>query len=373
MKQASLKQPSPSQESEERTWLELANTLDLKPLLRTISTYCKTFHGRQAILSLIGETNGGYLRRSKSTSVGPSKSESKKSHFPAFAHLPTFAIIQVAESADAARQEYKLVQEALALLQNSKIYQNIQRCPDDTDFHDEICYGAHDLMPPIYSVQHGRGYILDENEEDFRWLTFDGSLLRMDNHKYGTRDSLDLVDILYAEQSIKKILSLRNWTLNNEIQQLAPNITYFLSQTLMNEEVSSSVKTVWDRISNSVEIVTTRDNGAFHGNEKEHYNYHLKLSSEKFPLLHILEEKESRIVQEIEIEKKLTMKNKSRADKNSFLIMKNIPTDVVFLVQGEGVTTLGSSYDGAFLDLIVPTIKVRELISGIIQTLNKKK
>jgi len=335
LKQASLKQPSPSHESEERTWLELANTLDLKPLLRTISTYCKTFHGRQAILSLIGETNGGYLRRSKSTSVGPSKSESKKSHFPAFAHLPTFAIIQVAESADAARQEYKLVQEALALLQNSKIYQNIQRCPDDTDFHDEICYGARDLMPPIYSVQHGRGYILDENEEDFRWLTFDGSLLRMDNHKYGTRDSLDLVDILYAEQSIKKILSLRNWTLNNEIQQLAPGITYFLSQTLMNEEVSSSVKTVWDRISNSVEIVTTRNDGAFHGNEKEHYN--------------------------------------SRADKNLFLIMKNIPTDVVFLVQGERVTTLGSSYDGAFLDLIVPTIKVQELIPGIIQTLNKKK
>ena len=60
----------------------------------------------------------------------------------------------------------------------------------------------------------------------------------MDNNKYGTRDSLDLVDILYAEQSIKKILSLRNWTLNNEIQQVAPGITYFLSQTLMNEEVS---------------------------------------------------------------------------------------------------------------------------------------
>jgi len=119
----------------------------------------------------------------------------------------------------------------------------------------------------------------------------------MDNNKYGTRDSLDLVDILYAEQSIKKILSLRNWTLNNEIQQVAPGITYFLSQTLMNEEVSSSVKTVWDRISNSVEIVTTRNNGAFHGNEKEHYN--------------------------------------SRADKNSFLIMKNIPTNVVFLVQGK--------------------------------------
>jgi hypothetical protein len=156
----------------------------------------------------------------------------------------------------------------------------------------------------------------------------------MDNNKYGTRDSLDLVDILYAEQSKKKILSLRNWTLNNEIQQVAPGITFFLSQTLMNEEVSSSVKTVWDRISNSVEIVTTRNNGAFHGKEKEHYN--------------------------------------SRADKNSFLIMKNIPTDVVFLVQGEGVTTLGSSYDGAFLDLIVPTIKVQELISGIIQTLNKK-
>jgi hypothetical protein len=53
--------------------------------------------------------------------------------------------------------------------------------------------------------------------------------------------------------------------------------------------------------------------------------------------------------------------------------MKNIPTNVVFLVQGEGVTTLGSSYDGAFLDLIVPTIKVQELIPGIIQTLNKKK
>jgi hypothetical protein len=181
------------------------------------------------------------------------------------------------------------------------------------------------------------------------------------------------VDILYAEQSIKKILSLRNWTLNNDIQQLAPGIVYFLSQTLMNEEISSSVKTVGDRISNSVEIVTTRKNGALNGNEKEQCNYHLKFSSEKFPLLCTLEEKESRILQEIEIEKKLAIKNKSRADKHGFLIMKNIPTEVVFLVQGEGVTTLGSSYDGAFWDLIVPTIKVQELISGLMQTLNQKK
>jgi hypothetical protein len=383
LKQASLKQPSSSHESEERTWLELANTLDLKPLLRTICRYCKTFHGRQAVLSLIGDTDGGYPRRSRNTLVGPSKLDSttrseggtqtKKSHFAAFAHLPAFAIIQVAESADAARQEYKLVQEALVLLQNSRIYHNIQRCSDDTDVHDDVCHGTHDLMPPIYSVQHGRGYMFDENEEDFRWLTFDGSLLRIDNNKDGTRESLDLVDILYAEQSIKKILSLRNWTLNNDIQQLAPGIVYFLSQTLMNEEISSSVKTVGDRISNSVEIVTTRKNGALNGNEKEQCNYHLKFSSEKFPLLCTLEEKESRILQEIEIEKKLAIKNKSRADKHGFLIMKNIPTEVVFLVQGEGVTTLGSSYDGAFWDLIVPTIKVQELISGLMQTLNQKK
>jgi dsDNA-specific endonuclease/ATPase MutS2 len=53
--------------------------------------------------------------------------------------------------------------------------------------------------------------------------------------------------------------------------------------------------------------------------------------------------------------------------------MKNIPNDVFFLVQGAGITTLGSTYDGMFLDLIVPSIKVQELISNLTQTLNQKK
>lgn len=381
LKQASLRQPS--HESDERSWLELTHSLDLKPLLQAISRYCKTFHGQQAILSLIGESNGAYSRRSKNTSVEPSKlidlikrnereSPSKKSLFPAFAHLPTFAIIQVAESADAARQEYKLVQEALGLLQNSTIYHNIQRCLVDTDFHDDVC-DAHDLMPPIYTVKHGRGHILEENEEDFRWLTFDGSLARMENNKQGTKDSLDLVDILYAEQSIKKILSLRNWTLNNATRQAAPGIFHFLTQTLMNKEISSSITAVWDRISNSVEIVTTPKSGALTGKKEEENNFILKLSSAKFPLINILEEKERKILQEVELEKKMAVINKSRFDKNCFHIMKNIPNEVFFLVQGVGITTLGSSYDGMFLDLIVPSIKVQELISDLTQTLNQKK
>jgi hypothetical protein len=393
-------------EAEEKMWLDLVNTLDLKPLLRAISTNCKTYHGRQAMLSLIGEADRSYAastsswskRRTLSTNTSSSSSsldgilldkKNKQSISPTTAttNLPYFTIIQVAESAEDARQEYKLVQEALVLLQNSKIYRHNR--PQTTTNHfddfnnnnfceDESYHNVDDSMPPIYNVQGGKGYVLEDNEEDFKWLNNFVSSLGSDG-KISSRDSLDLIDILYAEQSIKKILSLKQWAQNSNIQQLSPGIKSFIYQTLMIEEVSSSIQTVWETISKSVEIAVVPKGGGkeqqpytIHENELQQYNYLLKLSSTKFPLLNILEEKERSALQEIEIEKEKASRSSHRNNNKNYIVMKNVPINVVSSVQGKGVTAQGYS-DGKFSDLVVPTINIQELILSLIQTHDQKK
>ena len=345
-----------SVEEREKIWLELVNAVDLRPLLQAISKYCVTSRGRNALLSLIGDDNSnrnmkGTGRRTKSGI----RFSGKRFASTGGANLEQpFTIIKVAQSANEARQEYNLVQEALELLRNSKKYMQSHSKNYRNGKEEAILPFDDDTLPPIYNTNTLPLQVSDysdDEDEDYEWLK--------------EKDDLELVDILYAEQSIMKIVSLQKWSQQPQssiIRRLAPGILSALSELLMEEEFSSCLQTVWETIANSVEIVRRQQHNTSGGIGQQHY---LKLNSSKFPVLASFENIESSILADIEIEKQ---KRKGDGKMDGKFLMKNVRADIASIVGG--IIKRYIDHD-KYVDLLIP-MSMLDLVNKLIQVQDQK-
>ena len=290
---------------------DLVNSIDIIPLLRAVSKYCGTKRGRDSILSLFasnddrGKTSSPgsksdrirYLYKPMSTA---SRSESEETLAKGNSEL---TIIKVAESSVEAQKEYDLVREALTLLLNSKRYnpnspveqtfidleqETQEQSKQEPQSSDANAYS--DAVPPIYSAFTSPFQYNNLDSDDDEWLE---PALR------GTLSKLELVDILYAEQTVKQILSLQQWSQQSPVQYLAPGIVEIVVLELGNA-ASSTVKALkksFDIISNSIEIVRGGRSILDPTGSRSHS---LRLSSAKFPALDILRQRELDLISEIE-------------------------------------------------------------------------
>jgi hypothetical protein len=273
---------------------ELVHTLDVAPLVEAMAQRCGTSRGHNAILGLLGIEDGlqrgkqhqlKFLRRRQAeqqrqqqqqmmaamtyhrrksrpsgTDSGNNDSDhddarQKEEDYDNTSARPLPPIIKLAQTPNEAQAEYQLVQEALHLLLQSRDYppptgtvnyNNNQYASNDAAGGEDSptskpkgtarsqSGGTMDTAPPIYvsftspwaNNKHLKNSA-DEEDDDEWWLEDHIDL----NQELA---SLDLAEILTAEQVARRIFQLHEWSRDKYVQKLAPSICAFV-QTIFAE------------------------------------------------------------------------------------------------------------------------------------------
>eukprot|EP00980_Cylindrotheca_fusiformis_P005000 scaffold1062_cov130-Cylindrotheca_fusiformis.AAC.6 len=233
----------------------LVRSLDLAPLARLVASHAATRRGFRAILSIVGENNKAtktnpLLSRTKQT---PQSRQKRVSDI--FGGLPssqtemdstTRGLMQIAASADEARKEYELVEQATSALSDN---------PYNFTF------------PPLYGHYSNPmdTETIPETDDD-EWL-------------YLPPDAWTLESIIQSEQVIDTLQKVKAWAELDESKLWMPA----LSAIALGIDPDYSLQEVHSEIQNAVNVVRAKTavptaRGAFS----------FRLNDDKFPVLKLL-------------------------------------------------------------------------------------
>ena len=211
---------------------ELIESLDLVPLLQGVADHAGTKRGRQALLSLVkgdAQQQSSMLlpemssRRRRVTNHRLFMGTSQNAAVSSKRHSE---LVTVAQSAEAARREYELVEEAMLTLDR---YEGLQYPP---------LYGS-DSSPMDFQNQP------DTDDDDWLWLS--GGAADDDDQR------LTLEHVLQAEQVMKTLMKIQDWARHPSVQTWTPGLVA-IAQRIAWDTLGPALET----IHNAVEIVRVR-------------------------------------------------------------------------------------------------------------------
>jgi hypothetical protein len=267
----------------------LIQALDLIPLMENVARHTATKRGRQALLEIVetassinnNNKNDKILRKrlsshtsrrndwirdksmmtsSSSSSLTTKFSPSSWRINPNNNHTP---LVSIAQSMKEAQHQYQLIEQATTLL-------TISNDDDDNDNGNLPWY------PPLYGADSSPWDVDTVPQTD------DDDWLLLQPQDYTAEH------ILQAEQVMNMLLQVHQWGQREGIQTMAP----LLAQLTAAVE-PKPMKEVMSQIQGVVEIVRVRSITDMQGKS----TYRVRLKSNQFPVLHLLEQREQELLQ----------------------------------------------------------------------------
>lgn len=235
----------------------LVQSLDLAPVIRSLSNHAGTRRGREAILGLIGEEQ--IAARPPPVLVPESDLSSKRRRVTnrerqsesireTELSIARESLAPIATSAEECRNEYELVEQAMLTLQ-----------------------GTNGLtVPPLYGATSSpwdTDTKVDTDHDEWLKLPF---------------EDWTLENVLQAEQILKTLVAVHEWGNQSDTLTWTPGLSE-LAQTISEVEF----RPILDEIQDAVEIATKRSIV-----KSQPLVYKFQLRIERFPALTILREKE---------------------------------------------------------------------------------
>ena len=307
----------------------LGTTLDLAPLLDCIASYAHTKRGRDAMRSLIAfdeappnrglRVVGGRrgARRDRFYNTAYNGGGSRRSN--------RTSIIAIANSADMANNEYNLISDAMDIL----LYSSSSSSGTITT----IPIGSVLPLPPMFNLNNGNDDIIDDDDDD-DWIEIClHPTIGMDIY-----ESITYHNILQAEQIVKLLLDTYTWgTVNDEVQWYTPGLAHLAAMIIDNtttattyhddnvdrqkDEEDTNIKDsnilvlsttntiveplteLYQLLQGAIEVVRAGPN-LLDIHNRMSYNFQLSSSSDgKFPELDILRARETRLLQQQQLQK----------------------------------------------------------------------
>jgi dsDNA-specific endonuclease/ATPase MutS2 len=250
---------------------ELVICLDLIPLLRGISDHAGTRRGRQAILALVGQdtdyltkisTNIPARRRRVLQQYNNKRQDARKRHSE---------ILSIATSAEEARREYELVEQAMLALNDDA------QCDDIANL----------TYPPLYAAGSSpadTSTCPDTDDDDWMWLPL---------------DELSLEHVLQAEQILITLLQVKQWAQQNDVSTWLPGLSA-IGRWIPHEDLLP----VLNHVGKAVEISRVRSATDPDGRS----TFVFRLKEGKFPHLGKLRAKEQQLLEVIDREMKVVLR-----------------------------------------------------------------
>ena len=207
---------------------DIVSKLDIDPLLKHVSSYTRTKRGKDAILSLLPSPNLSaldlYLQKKGSNrkkqnrrlgwyqsndvvDVGVQKSALYKSND---AVQPNNAGVIVAQSAQEATAEYKLVHQAMEVLRSQNLSKPQLKIP----------------LPPMFDLNDSN-YDTDDDE----WI--DTCINPLPMGEEDMVEEIDLYTILQAEKVTELLLNTFDWAAREEVMDSAPELSNVFRKVLI--------------------------------------------------------------------------------------------------------------------------------------------
>lgn len=246
------------------------SALDLAPFLKHLKSYACTKRGEQSILALIPATptreeegrklslfNSNRLSRRKRQFVANSHSNSESKFDDTLHHA-----FPVAASVEDAVQEYRLVEEAMDMLD----------CQND--------FEKKSSLPPMFNLIDG-----DTGSDEDEWI---GLCM---NSRLDVYQEIDLETILQAECLVKLLLDTYDWASINGVKTSYPGLVAVVVEMSTCIEYLSNL---YNTITGAVEI--TRPNASLDSSNL--YKFQLA-SGDRFPALDSLRDREDKLLLKI--------------------------------------------------------------------------
>jgi len=269
---------------------KLIHSLDLIPLMEAVAKHAGTRRGREALLSIIMEDdvkrqqqnpglafNGNASSRRKNMIASMGKSLSRTTEDSDRKALSIASIFKVAQTEVEAKDEWKVVSEAMAILEAEK-EGKIGSADDGVQHLSQV------PIPPIYAATSSPwdvNYRVDTDDDE--WLT---------QALGGNGYVLELENILQAEQITLKIIKMHAWATEGGVaKSLAPSLAGIGSN--IDFEV---LKRLHREIEGSVDIIRGERS---YNDPSGTKSFSFRLSEDKFPAIRLLRGREEAVIDEI--------------------------------------------------------------------------
>ena len=282
---------------------QIIGSLDLIPLLRGISDHAGTRRGRQALLALVGQDTDHLTTMASNVPARRRRVMQQYNNKRLDSRKRQSELVSIALSAEAARREYELVEQAMLALNDA---------PGDETA--DLTY------PPIYGIDSSpddTSTCPDTDDDDWMWLP---------------PDELSLEHVLQAEQVIITLLEVKQWAQQTDVSTWLPGLSD-IGRGIPHDELLP----VLSQIGSAVEIARVRSATDPDGRS----TFIFRLQEEKFPHLTKLRSKEQQLVETIDREMKIILR-KTKGSPESLdyegrkvmLIPKSAATPDIGLVRG---------------------------------------
>jgi hypothetical protein len=217
---------------------KLTQSLDLEPLIQSVASHSGTKRGRDALLALLNKGTNQQKKRielrnaSKRKSLMSALDSNGKSSLKGVKNSQNESltitrdmkhIVKLSQSSAECKYEWKLVEEAMDILTNTEL--------------------SRTRLPPIYPGDSSPWDTTSRvDTDDDEWL--------IEILSIGWNGSLELEDILQADQVVNRILELSAWSIDAEVNNVAPSIAKICEDidvdalTKVHEEIKESVTIV---------------------------------------------------------------------------------------------------------------------------------
>eukprot|EP00536_Pseudo-nitzschia_multiseries_P015554 jgi/Psemu1/69549/estExt_Genemark1.C_9080019 len=250
--------------AEEKFPRHLIDSLDLTQIIEEVARHTATRRGYDALLSTVQRKPARLERNSDRLSLLSNRQRERYG----VGQLGSSSIAPIARSFQGVQSEYALVEEATLLLSS----RNNTAIDGDDASYSRLSY------PPLYG-EYSDPYDIDTipQTDDDEWL-------------YLAPEEYTAENILQAEQVIKSLLQIREWSRQEAIQTWAPTLAQ-MGATIDEDE--NILPEIYQDIVGKVKIIRVKSISDPSGKS----SYSVRVKEDEFPILRLLREKEQKLVQ----------------------------------------------------------------------------
>jgi hypothetical protein len=317
----------------------LIDSLDLGQIIEEVARHTSTLRGYNAMLSLvqrkqskIKDIRSEFHNNNRGSSSRSDRYEDYQPYINRDIGKTRVSFLNpIAKSLEDVHSEYAVVEEATLLLTSSST-------TSDDDVAAKLTY------PPLYgedSSPYDIGTIPQTDDDEWLYLP---------PHEYTAEH------LLQAEQVIKRLLQIRQWSQQEAIQTFTPKLAQIASNIDEDENILSLA---YEEIVGIVEIVRFKSLPDSMGKA----SYYVRIKDDNFPILRILREKEEKLIK----------KGGRELDKDVVAIRNEIKETTVDIISGlaQKVISASKSLDHALgiaarLDVIIAKAAYALSLNGVV-------
>lgn len=319
----------------------LIDSLDLDQIIDEVAKHTTTNRGYESMLSLVQrkQTRNGSRSEFCDKKNRSGRRDRYKDYRPyigreLIGESKVSFVSPIAKSLEEVHSEYVVVEEATLLLTStSNAAKNGNEIPNLT-------------YPPIYGEDSSPYDVCTiPQTDDDEWL-------------YLSPEEYTVEHILQAEQVIKKLLQIRQWSQQEAIQNFTPKLAQIASN--IDGDDVNILSLVYGEISGNVEIIRIKSSvDPILGK----ISYSIRIKDIAFPVLQILREKEERLIK----------KGGKELDKDVVAIRNEIDKKTIDIIYGlaQKITCASKSLDHALeiaarLDVVIAKAAYASSLNGVV-------